>query len=736
MEFFATCSRGAEQVLGDELRAVGVQGVRPLRSGVAFHGDVRDAYLALLWSRVAGRVLLTLGRIPARDADALYEGAKALPWHEHIALGKTIAVDARGVNDKLRNTQFTALRVKDAICDALIERRGSRPSVDTAHPDVRVNVVLSRDKATVSIDLAGSPLDRRGYQVQAKPPVQPLRENLAATLLLMAGWGADADAEPSAADDALLYNPLSGGGSIAVEAALIARGIAPGILRSNWGFEGWAGHEEAVWAELLDDADARAQEHAGGAVRVLATDTDPRALEYAQARAKRAGVLDCIRFEQVDAPFAVPASASGIDAAQLAACRLDGYSLAQLPPLYASLSAAVQELGVQTLGLLTADPNADAALGMQAREQVSAINLGEEQTLRVYDAASAAHVERTFIQARNVQVPVQDQAAEQFAKRLAKVVKQRRAWAAEHKVSAYRVYDADLPDYNLAIDVYNGAGASAGKTLVYVAEYAAPKQIGPAKTARRLSDALSIIPAVLDVDPACVFAKQRLRSKGGSQYASDGAGQGRSERFVTAEGGLLFEVNLSDYLDTGLFLDHRSTRALLRVLAKGKSFLNLFAYTGAASVYAAAGGAKFTTTVDMSNTYLEWAQRNFELNGLLDKHQEFERADVLAWVREKRHSRERWDLVFVDPPTYSNSSKMGKRTWDVQRDHAELLIGVSRLLTRTGAIVFSCNLRTFKPDVEMLAKAGVQMVDITAKTIPEDFERNQKIHKCYLLRRG
>lgn len=138
----------------------------------------------------------------------------------------------------------------------------------------------------------------------------------------------------------------------------------------------------------------------------------------------------------------------------------------------------------------------------------------------------------------------------------------------------------------------------------------------------------------------------------------------------------------------------------------------------------------------MSNTYQEWTRRNFRLNGMDNEHMELERADVLAWVQEQRHSRNRWDLIFVDPPTFSNSSKMGRRTWDVQADHAELLIGCSRLLTRTGAIVFSCNLRDFKPDVETLNKAGVVINDITARTIPDDFQRNQKIHKCYVLRRG
>jgi 23S rRNA (guanine2445-N2)-methyltransferase / 23S rRNA (guanine2069-N7)-methyltransferase len=192
-------------------------------------------------------------------------------------------------------------------------------------------------------------------------------------------------------------------------------------------------------------------------------------------------------------------------------------------------------------------------------------------------------------------------------------------------------------------------------------------------------------------------------------------------------------------LDCGIFLDHRDTRAMLREMAKqtkgSKRFLNLFAYTGTATCYAADGGAKYTTTVDLSRPSLDWARRNMERNGFSGPEHEFVQADVLAWVSEQRHTKNRWDLVFCDVPTFSNSSRMRKASFDVQRDHAELLIGVSRLLTREGTCVFSCNLRSFKIDEAALAKAGVQVEDITAQTIPEDFARNQRIHRCYLVRR-
>ena len=198
------------------------------------------------------------------------------------------------------------------------------------------------------------------------------------------------------------------------------------------------------------------------------------------------------------------------------------------------------------------------------------------------------------------------------------------------------------------------------------------------------------------------------------------------------EGGLSFTVNFNDYLDTGIFLDHRITRGLVREHARqARTFLNLFAYTGTATCYAADAGVEETVTVDLSNTYLDWAERNMALNGFTGSAHHFVRDDVLAWVEQQVRGRNRWDLIFCDPPTFSNSSRMG----DVQRDHVELLKGVVGLLEQGGMAIFSCNLRSFKPDVEALRAAGIGLEDITERTIPEDFQRNKRIHHCYLVRR-
>jgi 23S rRNA (guanine2445-N2)-methyltransferase / 23S rRNA (guanine2069-N7)-methyltransferase len=312
--------------------------------------------------------------------------------------------------------------------------------------------------------------------------------------------------------------------------------------------------------------------------------------------------------------------------------------------------------------------------------------------------------------------------AEMFANRLRKDLQHFGRWARRQEIFAYRLYDADLHEYNLAIDVYES-----DKRYVHVQEYEAPDTISPDKARQRLQHALGVIPLVLEIPREQMFFKVRRRQKGGGQYEKmDETGEFHEVR----EGPCRLLVNFTDYLDTGLFLDHRATRAMLGELAKGKRFLNLFGYTGTATVHAGLGGAASTTTVDMSYTYLDWAQRNFELNGMKGKNHELIQADVLVWLKQN-HAR-RYGLIFLDPPTFSRSKRM-EDTFDVQRDHVALIADATALLEPEGILIFSSNLRRFKIDREALSPLTVK--DITRRTIPQDFERNPKIHQCFRITR-
>ena len=744
MELFATCGTGLEAILGQELRDLGMDEVRPLTGGVAFSADLERVYTALLWSRVASRILLVLGRVEATDSDSLYAGVHDFAWEDVVALGATIAVNARGTNDQLRDTRYTALRVKDAVCDRLRDERGERPDVDAQHPDLLIQVNLHAKRATVYIDLSGTSLENRGYRDAARSSSPFIHETLAAAMLLAADWPARAKRGE------MLVDSMCAAGTLVIEAALIAGDVAPGITRSAWGFSGWCGHDEKMWQAILDAADARAQ--AGSREpAIYATDSREREIACAQTRAKAAAISSFIDFLPSRDALASAIVRHAAARSLFASCLFVSTECleATLPACYAQLAGELLDAkSLEAAVMLVEGQDADAYLGMERTRGYSCMNGSAPCDIALFDLHG--DVSRgAQVNVRDRQVTVYDANAQQFADRLNKVFKQRRKWASKNGISAYRIYDADLPDYNMAIDLYEGTGRDVGRRLVHVAEYAPPKSIDATKAARRMADALNIASVVLDVSADDVFVKRRVRAKGGSQYARDMRDETVAQRrclisnettslsncLITQENGLLFEVDLASYLDTGLFLDHRDTRELVGKLAAGKSFLNLFAYTCTASVYAAAHGAKFTTSVDLSNTYLQWGERNMELNGLMNGHQEFVRADCVEWVQQTRHTKMRWDLIFVDPPTFSNSAKMRTRGWDVQRDHAELLIGVSRLLTRGGAAVFSCNLRGFKLDRETIERAGVQVVDITDKTIPLDFERHVQVHHCFVLRR-
>ncbi|MCL2529802.1 MAG: bifunctional 23S rRNA (guanine(2069)-N(7))-methyltransferase RlmK/23S rRNA (guanine(2445)-N(2))-methyltransferase RlmL [Coriobacteriia bacterium] len=738
-------------MLAAELAALGAKRVRPLSAGVAFFGLLEVGYRACLWSRAASRILFIIARVPAADANELYDSVRALPWEEHVDPGRTISVTARGANASLADTRFVALKVKDALCDRLRELGGARPSVAKERADVRIDVSVREMRATVSLDLAGEPLHMRKYRVPSQSIVAPLRETLGALLCLAAGWkgagaGAGADASARPIHETVLLDPLCGSGTIAIEAALIALDRAPGLLRDYWGFTGWLGHDDKLWSELLDEAKMRAEQalhnfkQGTGEPLVYASDNDPAAVAVARKSAEIAGVDQAIDFSVADIaelaqniPFL--AAEASTTQKQLLVVTNPPYgqrlaSASQLPSLYAALRSFVDPLLTQQPGelcIITTDESAQAYLGQEPLWQIETYNGPTEAAISFYSP-------RRLLEEQSADTSAVDPLdKEQFENRLKKMAQHRSKWARKNKVSCYRVYDADLPSFAVAIDVYEGAGPNEGARWLHIAEYAPPKHIDPALAKQRLAVVLSSAPRILDVPLTRVHLKTRKQAKGGSQYAASSQDAPASTSNIVAEGGLLFEIDLATHLDTGIFLDHRITRAMLREHAAGRDTLNLFAYTGTASVYMAAGKAKTVTTIDLSKTYLSIAERNMERNGFKGDNYPFVKADALQWVDTHHRGKQKYGLIFCDPPTFSNSTSMGKRTWDVQRDHAELLIALSHMLTPDGEIIFSTNLRSFTLDKDSLQNAGISTKDITTQTIPPDFERSKKIHHCYLL---
>jgi len=720
VRFFAACPRNVSDLLGGELRALGIAVEREHPAGVAFDGELRDAYLACLHSRTASRVVLTLDELDAAEPEAMYRGLLGLPWESHVGPDGTFAVDVVGEPPRwLRHTQFAALKAKDAIVDRMRESAGARPSVDLATPDLRVSLRFARERVTVGIDLSGEPLHRRGYR-QAGVEA-PLKENLAAALLLRTGW------PEIAARGGAFFDPMCGSGTLVIEAALIAADVAPGLLRRRFGFERWRQHDATLWQGLRSAAERARKLDVLAGGRCGGSDRDQAAVRASLANANRAGLGDHLVFERRDL-------------ANLPATR-HGSGLVLVNPPYGvrigdpeRIEALYGQLGEKLLrcfagweaAVFTGDPALGRALRLRAWRVHTFYNGPiEGRLLRFRLDESAIEPDPRQVRAARLEAAKTRPGSAMFGNRLRKNFDRLEKWARRHDVACYRVYDADMPEYAFAVDIYGN-----DERWAFVQEYAAPDTVAQEAVRARRDEALAQVPGVLGIDAERMFLRVRRRQRASEQYEKlDAGGQFHAVR----EGRYRFLVNFTDYLDTGLFLDHRITRARIGEMAAGRRFLNLFAYTGAATVHAVGGGAIASTTVDMSRTYLDWALRNMDLNGLRGPPHEFVQADCLAWLETQAQASRppQYDLVFIDPPTHSRSKRM-QREFDVQQDHVWLLGAASRLLAPGGSIVFSNNFQKFRLDATTLAQFDVE--DLTRATIPEDFARNAKIHVCYLLR--
>jgi 23S rRNA (guanine2445-N2)-methyltransferase / 23S rRNA (guanine2069-N7)-methyltransferase len=722
LKLLASAPRGLSDLLARELAACGALELRERSTDVAFTGALESAYRACLWSRLANRVFLELGCFEARDAQEFYAAVRAIDWSAHLAPGATLACDFSGRHPAITHSHFGALKLKDGIVDALREARGSRPDVARERPAVRVHAHAHGTRLTVAIDLAGESLHRRGYRGAAGEA--PLKENVAAGVLLRAGWDA------LAAHGAEFLDPLCGSGTLVIEAALIAGDRAPGLTREYFGFLGWRGHDAPLWERLRAEALARARAGEAGSASVRGRDRDAHAIRTAHENAARAGVAARVQLE----------AGALADAAPLAGRSPDRPGLLATNPPYgvrledrAGARALHRELGVVlrarfagwSAAVLTGAPELGMELGLRAHRTHTLWNGPIECRLLRIEVRPESEREPGTL-GKGVAHLRDSAGARMFANRLTKNLKRLRAWATRTGVSCYRLYDADMPEYAFAIDLYRTVDTQ--EDWLCVQEYSAPAEIEREAVQRRRGEVLASLPGVTQVPPERTRVRTRRRTPRGEQYGKLDA---RQRFHVVAEGNLRFRVNFDDYLDTGLFLDHRLTRARLRGAARGRSFLNLFAYTGSATVYAAAGGASTSISVDLSRTYLEWAQENLALNALAGPAHGFVQADCREWLAAAAGRAARFDLIFLDPPTFSNSKRM-EGVLDVARDHAQLIDACVQLLAPGGLLVFSTNAQRFRLAPELTGRYAV--LDVSAATLPEDFARNPRIHRCYEIR--
>ncbi len=726
---FATTPKAMEDILAKEISQIGAENVQAKLAGVSFTGNIELAYRVCLWSRIANRVFLPLSSFQVKNKQDLYDAVKKINWFDHFKPDDTFAVSFSAKNSSvIINSHFGSLLVKDAIVDQMRAKFKKRPNIELNRPNLKINVYLNNEDAQLSLDLSGESLHKRGYReanVQA-----PIKENLAAALLLRSGWPEIAEKGGS------LIDPMCGSGTLLLEAAMIAADYAPGLSRNYYGFLGWKQHDEACWQLLITEAEQRKQTGLAKMPVIAGFDQSRRTIATAFKHIENAGFNNKIHVEKREIFDASPADSWSPG---LLICNPPyGERLSndeEIAQLYFKLGETLKNHFQQwQAALIISNPEMGFRLGIRSKKPITFYNGALEcKLLRLSIEEKAFFIPKAKSQHERIDQIMQNQSiatestatAEMFANRLKKNIKKMAKWAKQHNIHCYRIYDADLPEYAVAVDIYQGE-----KLWVNVQEYEAPKSIAPHKANQRLAGVLAEIPQVLNIDKSQVFLKIRRKQKNTEQYQKQ---NNQANFHIVEENNAKFLVNFEDYLDTGLFLDHRPIRQLIQQQAKGKKFLNLFAYTGTASVHAALGGAQSTTTIDMSNTYLEWAKNNFDLNHLSGEHKII-RADCSVWLdKEAQQTTEQFNLIFLDPPTFSNSKRM-EDIFDVQKDHVTLINNALRLLTTDGILYFSTNFRKFKLDETALTTSEIE--DITASTIPEDFSRSPKIHYCWKIQKS
>ncbi|MEQ3694050.1 MAG: bifunctional 23S rRNA (guanine(2069)-N(7))-methyltransferase RlmK/23S rRNA (guanine(2445)-N(2))-methyltransferase RlmL [Thalassolituus sp.] len=698
--WLVVCAKGTEALLADEIRHLGGNVDKENHIGVYWHGDLEAAYKVCLWSRLASRLLLPLHECQVDSVDEMYRMAKSVDWPSLFPVDATFRIDFHGSSRFINNTQFGAQKIKDAVVDCFREKVGARPDVDKSG-DIRIEAQLRKGQLLLFLNVSGDSLHRRGYRLQ--PGQAPLKENLAAALLIRAGWPDKFKAGQH------LIDPMCGSGTLLIEAGLMAADIAPGLNRQGWGFERWKSHERKLWLRLVEDARQRRTDGINGLKNKLyGFDIDADQLAAASKNLERSGLEGKVHLERRDITD-LRVQKDVVKEGGLVICNPPyGERIGELPqlaPLYQHLHDATMKLPEWPIAIFTGNLDLSRAIRRPLDKQYKFMNGKIEAKLLVFGAAD----ERSSRpQVSAIRGPV-----EQFANRIKKNIKTASKWAKRENIHCYRIYDADLPEYAVAVDRY--------EDWLHVQEYVPPKTIDPAMAERRLLDVLSALPEVTGVPAEKIVLKRRERQSGKRQYEKQ---SDEKRTMVVREGQVNILVNLKDYLDTGLFLDHRPTRLEIAKLAANKRFLNLFCYTATASVHAAAAGAT-CTSVDMSRTYINWGRDNFSLNNIDPDAHSFVQADCLQWLKDDQGE---YDIIFMDPPSFSNSKRM-EGVLDIQRDHVDLIRMAMERLAPGGTLIFSCNLRKFEMEYDALSDLDVK--DVSAKSIPSDYARRPNIHVCF-----
>lgn len=681
----------ADDLVADEVKAMRLE-VRGRQLGwVTAEGTLKDAYRTLLTTHVGDRVVWILRRGEATSADQFRDLLRTIDWNQMLYPSASIRVDVTGKVAWVKNSRFAGQLVMDAIRDQASIASRPRPKYVTKEPAVRLAVRFGLGQVDIGVNLNRSPLNQRGYRTEGTEA--PLRETLAQIMLSRLKID---QPEPT-----VVIDPCCGSGTILIEACMRLSQAAPQRFRASSQLSRWTGLEAISWTKLV--ANERLRERQPPA-RFLGFDKNPDVVTRARANIERAGLSQWITVEVAAITDLMPENfaLSEADRVWILANPPYGTRLNRhedLAELYRILGERCKAFNHAHLGIITSEKEWIQAVGLRSDKKWEMRAGGMHLNIGKF----ALGLNSVMTQERDTEPPLE---IWPLLNRLTKNLKMRSKLLKKNETNCFRLYDSDLPEYNVVIDQY--------ADYLHIQEYRPPKTVDPKRANGRRQLIRQWVPKHLGIALKHVIYKERFRQSGNSQYERNAA----PLCVKVYENGMNFEVNLTTYMDVGLFLDHRPLRRWLLHSCRGLRVLNLFCYTGALSVAAAKGLARSVTSIDMSNTYLTWAHRHFDLNDLNPKHYQFIRANVLEWLTENPEPH--FDLIILDPPTFSNT-KNTEQTLDIQRDHSALIDACLQWLAPNGLIYFSNNFKGFVLDGSVSEQFIVK--DLTRASIDLDFDR-------------
>jgi 23S rRNA (guanine2445-N2)-methyltransferase / 23S rRNA (guanine2069-N7)-methyltransferase len=701
MRFIATCASGLEGLTAAEIDQWGGKEIVQANGSVQWTGSLESGYRACLWSRFSSRILLTINEVNVATTDDLYEQARAQNWQDHLDVDNSFSVDGTcAQGSPVTHSKFAALRIKDGVVDQFREKMNQRPNVEVSRPDVRLNIHVGTERSILSIDLSGEGLNRRGYRSAGGQA--PLKETLAAAIVALSGWAGD---EP-------LLDPMCGSGTILIEAALMAGDSAPGLGRSYYGLTNWKGHDETLWATLVSEAIDREQQGQHKKWPGLTGyDADSTVIGFARENIRRAGLETKIKVSTQEL-FSLKATASK-------GCLICnppyGERLSEqesVKYLYRCLGNRLQEsFQGWKIGLFTMKPEFADHLQIPWKQSHRLRN--GPLACRLYSGSPGSPTSFSW----KLPESESDEKGGDFANRLRKNFRKIHTWATKNDIECFRLYDRDLPEYNVSVDLF-------GKRVL-IREFPPPTDMDQSTAQDRFNTVLGVVRSVLGVGRDRVFI---LRSKRKTEQPERNRKIRQPRLYEVRENGCSYLVNFSGAYDAGLVLAQRLLREKVAGQAGDKEFLNLFGHTGTASVSAALGGAARTTTVEPSAHYLQWSEKNFSLNGMYPDHHQLVQEDCLEWLKKQDSS---YDLIYagLQKSTYYSDNT---RVFDTKKQHGMLVRLAMSRLNQSGVFYFATTTRSFQLDKELEENYICQ--NNSGHLIPKDFERHRQLYQFWEIR--